>query len=282
MLLQVRSPLPTPPSCSLRSEAALEEVHLRLDSYLPREVLQELHRGFPSNYRFKETFRLYEWQALCLNRPGITDAARPRNLVYCAPTSGGKTLVAEILMYRRLLATHRPVLLVLPFVALCEEKARELEPPLQALGLTVRRFFGEESSREILDSNTGAIVCTIEKANTIVNRLIENEVRSEHGLLGPEEPQSTLRDLSGVVVDELHMVGDPERGYLLEEMLSKLVFAQRKWQAAQGPQLPARESGGSLTPGEAPYWIQASCLIPCPAPLSCPAKLVGPMPRICR
>ena len=46
------------------------------------------------------------------------------NLVYCAPTSGGKSLVAEVLMLRAVAATGGTALLVLPFVSLCEEKVR--------------------------------------------------------------------------------------------------------------------------------------------------------------
>ena len=46
---------------------------------------------------------MYPWQAAALEcgRCGS-------NLVYCAPTSGGKSLVAEILLIRRLFASKRP------------------------------------------------------------------------------------------------------------------------------------------------------------------------------
>ncbi len=41
-------------------------------------------------------------QAECLCKPGVLQG---RNLVYCAPTSGGKSIVAEVLAIRRLLQT---------------------------------------------------------------------------------------------------------------------------------------------------------------------------------
>ncbi len=52
-------------------------------------------------------------------------------------------------------------------------------------------------------------ICTIEKANSLINKLIDEE---------------TIFDLGVVVVDELHMVNESNRGYLLELILSKVKF----------------------------------------------------------
>ncbi|KAK7826501.1 hypothetical protein U0070_017082 [Myodes glareolus] len=62
-------------------------------------------------------------------------------------------------------------------------------------------------------SSLDIAVCTIERANGLINRLIEE---NKMDLLGM------------VVVDELHMLGDPHRGYLLELLLTKICFVARK------------------------------------------------------
>ena len=56
---------------------------------------------------------------------------------------------------------------------------------------------------------TDIAICTIEKANSLVNRLME---------------EKKINNLGVVVVDEMHMIGDEHRGYLLELMLTKIKF----------------------------------------------------------
>ena len=58
-------------------------------------------------------------------------------------------------------------------------------------------------------ANIDIAVCTIEKANSLLNRQIDEDL---------------IFDLGVIVVDELHMVNDSSRGYLLELILSKIKF----------------------------------------------------------
>lgn len=81
-------------------------------------------------YAKKGITHLYEWQSRCLLKDGVLDG---QNVTYSAPTSGGKTLVAEILLIRRTL--HNPnknrALIILPYVSLVIEKYEQLHSMLK-------------------------------------------------------------------------------------------------------------------------------------------------------
>ncbi|EFW99536.1 DNA-directed DNA polymerase [Grosmannia clavigera kw1407] len=194
---------------------------------------------------------IYPWQMHCLLSHHSILAGK-RNLVYAAPTGGGKSLVADVLMLRQVLQSNDGIvgnntgagfrdfrrrskaLLVLPFVALVQEKVRWLRRVVagvprsdaQSIGSqtangpstswqrhpaedTVRvvGFFGGAKIRATwADFDIG--VATIEKANALINTAIDD---------------GTISDLKVIVLDELHMVDDSHRGYIFELMATKLL-----------------------------------------------------------
>ena len=49
-----------------------------------------------------------------------------KNLVYFAPTSGGKSMVSEIILLKQILGFKRRVMYILPFVSIVAEKEQYL------------------------------------------------------------------------------------------------------------------------------------------------------------
>ncbi|KAK0632277.1 P-loop containing nucleoside triphosphate hydrolase protein [Immersiella caudata] len=173
---------------------------------------------------------IYPWQKQCLLGPGLIQGEK--NLVYSAPTGGGKSLVADILMLKRVLEDRDvKAILVLPYVALIQEKVRWLRSVVS--GISRQRHLGQQpqegqklwAARADKDSirivgffggskirSTWAdfdiAVCTMEKANSLINTAIED---------------CTITKLRSVVLDECHMIDDGHRGYILELLATKLL-----------------------------------------------------------
>ncbi len=182
-------------------------------SLTPSERLDLGFWGLPelvlARYRQRGIGAMFEWQAECLGVGSVLDGG---NLVYSAPTSAGKTLVAELLLVKRVLETKKKALLILPFVSLAREKMFGLQALLKDCHVRVHGFMGSQAPPGGM-KRADVAVCTIEKANGIVNRMLE---------------EGTLTELGIVVVDELHLLGDPSRGYLLELLLTKIRYMSSK------------------------------------------------------
>lgn len=68
---------------------------------------------------------IYAWQSSCLLGRGILEGKR--SLVYTAPTGGGKSLIADVLMLKKIVQDPaKKAILVLPYVALVQEKLKWL------------------------------------------------------------------------------------------------------------------------------------------------------------
>ncbi|KAK2004631.1 DEAD/DEAH box helicase [Colletotrichum falcatum] len=157
---------------------------------------------------------MYPWQKTCLRGPGLL--AGERNLI-------------PVLMLKRVLEDkNAKVLLVLPYVALVQEKVRWLRNIVQGVpkptdeiedekrvwrrradegSIRVIGFFGGSKIKPTwFDFDVG--VCTIEKANALINTAIDD---------------CSINRLKAVVLDELHMIDDDHRGYLMELMGTKLL-----------------------------------------------------------
>ena len=88
-----------------------------------------------SNFASLGIKSIYPWQSDCLLRSGALGG--DRNLVYTAPTGGGKSLVADILMLKKVIETpEKKALLVLPYVALVQEKLRWLRKVVDGISKT--------------------------------------------------------------------------------------------------------------------------------------------------
>lgn len=163
---------------------------LRIDQLdLPLEVLDVL--------KGQGLEELYPPQA-----DAIGPALAGKNLVLALPTASGKSLVAYLAVVKKVLAGGRGLYIV-PLRALASEKLEDLKA-FEKLGIRVGVSTGDyDSPGEFLQSYD-IVVATSEKADS----LLRHRAR-------------WLKELSIIVADEVHLIGDPDRGPTLEVILSR-------------------------------------------------------------
>jgi len=141
----------------------------------------------------KELFLMEEWK-------------NGRNCVVLVPTSGGKTMVADVAIAQ--LIDQEPeskALFALPYVSLANEKYLEMRNRFPQHN--VRAFYSNIGGPDIRRGNIG--ICTFERSHSLINSALSEGYDSFIKL---------------VIIDEVHMLGDDNRGPVIESLIIKLLL----------------------------------------------------------
>lgn len=136
--------------------------------------------------------------------PPILDGAE--HLVVVAPTGAGKTVMGMVAALRTMLGDGRKAAWLVPQRSLTEELNRELDE-WRRQGLRVERLSGEHrvDLQRVRDADLW--VATTEKFEAMCRASSLREA---------------LAEVSCLIVDEIHLLGDPERGPVLEALLTRV------------------------------------------------------------
>ncbi len=126
-----------------------------------------------------------------------------RNLVVAIPTASGKTLIGYIAILRAFKMGLKSVYIV-PLRALAMEKYEELKS-FEKFGMKVALAMGDYDSPAGYLKHYDVVIATSEKMDSILRHDVEYAY-----------------NLGVVIVDEIHLMGDPSRGPTLEMVISKI------------------------------------------------------------
>lgn len=173
---------------------------------LPPDTPPSVARAFTSaNPRI---LTLWPPQVRLLDRDREPYALDPnvRRLVLSLPTSAGKTLVAQVLVAEHLSRRPTGACFVAPTRSLC----REIEQSLRRR----MRFLARPSEVSASDS----LFDLIQDVETTVEVMTPERL----AYLLRADPEAVLARFGLFIIDEVHSVGDPGRGWTLEWALSSL------------------------------------------------------------
>jgi len=145
---------------------------------------------------------LYPHQVEAIKK-GLLDG---RNMVISAPTASGKTLLATLAAHHQL-AMGRKILYLTPLRALTSEKYQDFKRVFENSDreVSIAAVSGDYDDPGDWLGRRDFIVSTYEKADSLVRH-----------------KASWLSEVGLIVVDEIHMIGEKERGPTLEMTISKL------------------------------------------------------------
>ncbi|QHN29109.1 DEAD/DEAH box helicase [Gordonia amarae] len=134
------------------------------------------------------------------------------HIMVVAPTSAGKTLVGEVAALRSIVQEGQPAVWLMPARALAAEVA-QTAARWESLGIRTLQLTGEVNLSSEKAQKAQLWVATTEKFESMYRR-------------------STLRDflkrVGCLIIDEVHLVGDPSRGAVLESVIARLRLAEAR------------------------------------------------------
>ena len=137
---------------------------------------------------------------------------RNQNLLVIAPTSSGKTFIGEMAAISQVIHKKK-ILYLVPLKTLAEEKYRHFKRLYSHCGIDITTSSRDrkEEDKKISRGQFQVAIMVYEKFNYFLLKY-----------------PSFLSRVSLVVIDELQLINDPERGPLLEEMLVHLQKREQK------------------------------------------------------
>ena len=137
-----------------------------------------------------------------------------QNILVSAPTASGKTLIAIIAMINYLSNKQGKVVYLSPLRALAAEKFSEFQK-LESLD------FGKKIKVQISTGDYEFVDAGLEKSDILIltNEKMDSIIRHS-----PE----WIEDIGLVIADEVHLIGDEDRGQTLEVVLTKLKILKSK------------------------------------------------------
>jgi helicase len=134
-------------------------------------------------------------------RKGLLDG---KSLLVCTPTASGKTLVAELAGMKAIMEGRGKVIYIVPLKALASEKFKEFRKRYEKL-VRIALTIGDFDSADNYLMDYDFIITTSEKLDSLMRH---------HA--------PWLKYVKVVVIDEIHLLNDADRGPTLEIIITLL------------------------------------------------------------
>ncbi len=130
-----------------------------------------------------------------------------KSMLVCSPSGSGKTLVGELAAIHNCISDHKKSLFLVPLKAIAAEKIQYFIHTYSKLNFRVVMAAGDEDVRPNELKQADILVMTYEKFDSYLR------VRKEN---------NWIRDISTIIIDEIHILGEGQRGARLESLIIRM------------------------------------------------------------
>ena len=157
----------------------------------------------------EDLFKILQKEGITELRPAQEKAINAglldfKSLLICTPTASGKTLIAELAGAKSIMTGRGKVVYIVPLVALANEKAKDFKKKYEGM-FRVAQSSSDVDSADSYLADYELIVCTSEKLDSLTRHAAP-----------------WLRQVKTVVIDEIHLLNDVDRGPTLEILITIL------------------------------------------------------------
>ncbi|MHA2399945.1 MAG: DEAD/DEAH box helicase [Promethearchaeota archaeon] len=130
-----------------------------------------------------------------------------KSFLICAPSGSGKTLIGELCAISNLFQNFGRSVYLVPFKALALEKFTYFKQNYEKYGIKIELSIGDFTVEDEVLEKADLIVTTYEKMDSILRNFSDKEWISE---------------ISSIIIDEIHIIGESDRGPRLESLIVRL------------------------------------------------------------
>jgi len=130
-----------------------------------------------------------------------------KSFLICAPSGSGKTLIGEVCALNNIFQKFGKSIYLVPYKALATEKYFHFKKGYERFGVKVELSIGDYDVDDSKLEKADIIVTTYEKMDSILRNFYDKE---------------WIFNISTIIIDEIHIIGESDRGPRLESLIVRL------------------------------------------------------------
>jgi len=130
-----------------------------------------------------------------------------KSFLICAPSGSGKTLIGELCAINNVFQEYGKSIYLVPFKALATEKYFHFKKCYDRFNVRTELSIGDHDVDDKKLSKADIIVTTYEKCDSILRNCYDKD---------------WIFDISTIIIDEIHIIGEESRGPRLESLIIRL------------------------------------------------------------